>query len=133
MKSLNKISALGLTLLALGSTPVFAHAGDYVQYGFVNGMKHFVSGFDHIATIIIAGMIIAKVAQNRFHSLIGFGLSASIFAVFHNVAFYGNQGQVEFDCGFMAAAVSLMIATFLVVRNLSLALAKGGNRNDNKR
>jgi hydrogenase/urease accessory protein HupE len=128
--SCHKLIATFIASSVLIASNAYAHAGDGPQFGFSNGVFHFVNGADHIASILIGGMIIALFAKSLRQVIIWFSAISLGFGIYHDVAFYGNKGQIIFDIGFMSAAIALLAIAFASTKLFAKKLAQGRSSNE---
>jgi len=114
MKYLNTFLILTGTILI--STQVFAHVNHVhsnLASGFINGLAHPFSGADHIITLLLAGVLIARFAAGQTKIAIS---TLSLLTVAY-LWLHGTEITMmnsEFVMGFIASSLSISGLAFLM-------------------
>lgn len=119
-------SFLILTGMTLISPQVFAHvshAHPNLTSGFINGLLHPFSGADHIITLLLAGVLIARFAAGQIK------IAASTLTLL-TVSYLWLHGvemtmmNSGFAMGFIASSLAISALAFLMDKYVVLKLKK---------
>jgi urease accessory protein len=128
LRHITRMSAPIAALSAFAATPAFAHTGHDHVFGFMAGLAHPVSGFDHVLAMVAVGLLAALVGGRGLWMIPGSfvgamlvggalgwaGLSLPLveFAILASVVVLG--AAVAFGRGVPLAAAMALSAAFAV-------------------